>query len=153
DKVNELNVKVNLGRLYEVGSDITLTFEYAGPLATPEGGPLPDTRMAYVGPEQAYLFYASRWFPFHGYASDRATSETSITVPKGWSVAGHSDTQSAPAIGRDGRPTFTFVETKPTLPGSFAAGQFITRSIHSGGMQIDVFVLPGSEGRAQEFGQ
>ena len=153
DKVNDLNVKVNLGRLYEAGSEITLIFEYSGALATPEGGPLPDTRMAYIGPEQAYLFYASRWFPFHGYAADRATSEISITVPKGWTVAGHSATQIPPAVGKDGRPTFTFVETQPTLPGSFAAGQFITRTINSAGMQIDVFVLPGSEGRAQEFGQ
>jgi len=153
DKVNELNVKVNLGKLYEANSEIILTFDYSGPLATPEGGPLPDTRMAYVGPEQAYLFYGSRWFPFHGYASDRATSDISITVPKGWSVAGHSTNPVTSTTGKDGRPTFAFVETQPTLPGSFAAGQFITRTINSGGLQIDVFALPGSEARAQEFGQ
>src|SRR5256714_1594185 len=153
DKVNELNVKVNLGKLYEANSEITLTFDYSGPLATPEGGPLPDTRLAYVGPEQAYLFYASRWFPFHGYAADRATSEISITVPKNWTVAGHSSNPVTSTTGRDGRPTFTFVEAQPVLPGSFAAGQFITRTINSGGLQIDVFVLPGSENRAQEFGQ
>jgi aminopeptidase N len=153
DKVNELNVKVNLGKLYEANSEITLTFDYSGPLATPEGGPLPDTRLAYVGPEQAYLFYASRWFPFHGYAADRATSEISITVPKNWTVAGHSSNPVTSTTGKDGRPTFTFVEAQPVLPGSFAAGQFITRTINSGGLQIDVFVLPGSENRAQEFGQ
>jgi aminopeptidase N len=153
DKVNELNVKVNLGKLYEANAEIVLTFDYAGPLATPEGGPLPDTRLAYVGPEQAYLFYAARWFPFHGYASDRATSDISITVPKGWTVAGHSANPVTSTAGKDGRPTFTFVETQPVLPGSFAAGQFITRTINSGGLQIDVFALPGSEARAQEFGQ
>ncbi|MFL6274816.1 MAG: M1 family aminopeptidase [Blastocatellia bacterium] len=153
DKVNELNVKVNLGKLYEANSEITLTFEYSGPLATPEGGPLPDTRLAYVGPEQAYLFYAARWFPFHGYAADRATSDISITVPKTWTVAGHSSNPVTTTTGKDGRPTFTFVETQPVLPGSFAAGQFITRTINAGGLQIDVFVLPGSETRAQEFGQ
>ena len=75
DKVNELNVKVNLGRLYEPGSEVTLTFDYTGQLATPEGGPIPDKRMAYVGPEGSYLLYGARWFPFHGYASDLATSE------------------------------------------------------------------------------
>ena len=71
DRVNDLNVKINLGQLYQPGSEITLTFEYAGPLATPEGGPVPDRRLAYIGPEGSYLFYASRWFPFHGYAADR----------------------------------------------------------------------------------
>jgi aminopeptidase N len=153
DKVNEMNVRVNLEKIYPAGSDITLTFEYAGPLASPEGGPVPDTRLAYVGAEGSYLFYAARWFPFHGYAADRATSEISLTVPRGWTVAGHSVNPVAPVAGKDGRSTFTFVETQPVLPGSFAAGQFITRTINSAGMQIDLYVLPGSEARVQEFGQ
>jgi aminopeptidase N len=153
DRVNELNVKVNLGQLYQPGSEISLTFDYAGPLATPEGGPIADTRLAYVGPEGSYLFYAARWFPFHGYAADRATSEISLTVPGNWSVAGHSANPVTPVTNKDGRKTFTFVETQPVLPGSFAAGQFITRTINSGGMQLDLAVLPGSEGRLQEFGQ
>ena len=153
DRVNELNVKKNLGQLYQPGSEITLTFDYAGPLATPEGGPVPDRRLAYVGPEGSYLFYASRWFPFHGYAADRATSEISLTVPGNWLVAGHSANPVAPAPTKDGRKTFTFVETQPVLPGSFAAGQFINRTINSAGLQVDLFVLPGSESRINEFGQ
>src|ERR1051325_2437558 len=95
DRVNEMNVKINLGQLYQPGSELTLTFEYAGPLATPEGGPIPDTRLAYVGQEGAYLFYAARWFPFHGYAADRATSEINLTVPENWLVAGHSSSPVA----------------------------------------------------------
>lgn len=153
DRVNELNVKVNLGQLYPAGAEITLTFDYAGPLATPEGGPIADTRLAYVGPEGSYLFYAARWFPFHGYAADRATSEISMTVPGNWTVAGHSANPVTPVTNKDGRKSFTFVETQPVLPGSFAAGQFITRTINSGGIQLDLAVLPGSEGRLQEFGQ
>ncbi len=153
DRVNELNVKINLGQLYPAGSDITLTFDYAGPLATPEGGPIADTRLAYVGPEGSYLFYASRWFPFHGYAADRATSEINLTVPGTWTVAGHSANPVTPVTNKDGRKTFSFVETQPVLPGSFAAGQFINKTISSNGIQIDLSVLPGSEARIQEFGQ
>jgi len=153
DKVNEFNVKVNLGQLYPAGADITLTFDYAGPLATPEGGPIADTRLAYIGPEGSYLFYASRWFPFHGYAADRATSEIAVTVPGNWTVAGHSANPVVPVTNKDGRKTFTLVETQPVLPGSIAAGQFITKTINSSGLQLDLAVLPGSEGRLQEFGQ
>src|SRR5262249_41672691 len=153
DKVNENNVKINLEKVYTPGADVTLTFDYAGPLATPEGGPIPDTRLAYVGPEGSYLFYAARWFPFHGYAADRATSEISITAPGSWMVAGHSSNPVTPVTNKDGRKTFTFIETQPVLPGSFAAGQFITRTINSGGMQVDLYALPGSEARLQEFGQ
>jgi aminopeptidase N len=151
DRVNEQNVKVNLGQLYPAGAEITLTFDYAGALATPEGGPIPDLRLAYVGPEGSYLFYASRWFPFHGYAADRATSEITFTVPGNWTVAGHSSSPVVTAPTKDGRKSFTFVEAQPVLPGSFGAGQFITRTISSGGIQIDVNVLPGSEARAEEF--
>jgi aminopeptidase N len=152
DRVNELNVKINLGQLYTAGSEISLTFDYAGPLATPEGGPIPDTRLAYVGPEGSYLFYASRWFPFHGYAADRATSDISITVPANWMVAGHSANPVTPVTNKDGRKTFAFVETQPVLPGSFAAGQFINRTVNSGGVQVDLYALPGSEARLQEMG-
>ncbi|HEY7546037.1 MAG TPA: M1 family aminopeptidase, partial [Blastocatellia bacterium] len=185
DRVNDLNVKVNLGQLYSAGSEITLTFEYAGPLATPEGGPVPDRKLAYVGPEGSYLFYAARWFPFHGYASDRATSEITFIVPNNWTVTGHSavpvvtgspatipaatptaGAQSKPTgsqatasqpkpttAAKDNRKAFTFVETEPVLPGSYAAGPFITRTINSGGFQIDLNVLPGSEARIEEFGR
>lgn len=153
DRVNDLNVKINLGQLYPAGSEISLTFDYAGPLATPEGGPIADTRLAYVGPEGSYLFYAARWFPFHGYAADRATSEISVTVPATWLVAGHSASPVTAVATKDNRKTFTLVETQPVLPGSFAAGQFITRTINSGGMQIDVYVLPGSESRIEDIGK
>src|ERR1044071_122351 len=150
DRVNEFNVKINLGQLLNAGSEIALTFEYNGPLATPEGGPIADTRLAYIGPEGSYLFYASRWFPFHGYAADRATSEISLTVPGNWTVAGHSANPVTPVANKDGRKTFTFVETQPVLPGSFAAGQFISKTITSAGLQGELNVLPGSEGRLQE---
>jgi len=153
DKVSEFNLKINLGQLVAAGSSITLTIDYAGPLATPEGGPIADTRLAYIGPEGSYLFYASRWFPFHGYAADRATSDISLTVPGNWVVAGHSANPVTPVANKDGRKTFTFVETQPVLPGSFAAGQFITKTINASGIQLDLAVLPGSEARIQEFGQ
>src|SRR5215471_17400103 len=153
DRVNEFNVKVNLGQLYNAGSEITLTFDYSGALATPEGGPIADTRLAYIGPEGSYLFYASRWFPFHGYAADRATSDISLTVPGNWTVAGHSANPVVTTSTKDGRKTFQFVETQPVLPGTFAAGQFITKTINSSGLQLDLAVLPGSEAHIQEFGQ
>src|SRR5689334_21646555 len=133
DRVNEFNVKVNLGQLLNAGSEIALTFEYNGPLATPEGGPIADTQLAYIGPEGSYLFYASRWFPFHGYASDRSTSDIRLTVHGNWSVAGHSANPVTTVTGKDGRKTFTFVETQPVLPGFFAAGQFILKTINSTG--------------------
>ncbi|MGH9824203.1 MAG: M1 family aminopeptidase, partial [Blastocatellia bacterium] len=153
DKVNELNVKINLGQLYNAGSEITLTFDYDGQLATPEGGPIPDKRMAYIGPEGSYLTYPARWFPFHGYASDLATSEINVTVPENWTVVGHSDEPQAPPPVVKGKKTFSFVQKQPVMPGTLAAGQFINRSVTSAGISIDMNVYPGSDTRLNDFAQ
>ena len=59
---------------------VTLRFRWSGALVSPEGGPLATKRLAYVGPEGSYLLYASRWFPFHDYAADRATSVIPIAA-------------------------------------------------------------------------
>ena len=153
DKINELNIKIDLAKLYPAGSDITLSFEYEGQLATPEGGPLPEKRLAYIGPEVTYLFYAARWFPFHNYAADKATSDISLTAPDGWTVAGRSDLPVTPVTGKDGKRTFRFEVKTPDLPGSFAAGKFITRSVKTGEYTIDFYVQPGSESQIDTFGQ
>lgn len=151
DKVNELNVKINLGQLYQSGSEINLTFDYDGQLATPEGGPIPDKRMAYIGSEGSYLTYPARWFPFHAYAADLATSNISLTVPGNWTAIGHSDEPVTPTSTKDGKKVFTFVEKQPVLVGSLAAGPFINHSITSAGMSVDVNVLPGSDTRIDDF--
>ncbi len=87
DTLNELNVRIDLGQLVPAGTETTLTIDYAGQLVSAEGGPLPDKRLAYVGPEGAYLHYASRWFPFREYGADRATLELKLTMPSSWKLA------------------------------------------------------------------
>lgn len=100
DTLNELNVRIDLGQLVAAGTDVTVTIDYAGQLVTSEGGPLPDKRLAYVGPEGAYLHYASRWFPFREYGADRATMELKLTMPSSWKLAAHGEpfVQAPPAV-------------------------------------------------------
>lgn len=104
DRLDQVNVRVDLGKVMEAGSEIALIFDYAGELRTAEGGPIPDRRLAYVGPEGSYLFYASRWFPFHDYAADRATYEITLVTPPDLRLAGYSE-QAITA-----RPVSTVVE-------------------------------------------
>ena len=84
-------VRVDLGEVVPAGQPQTLRFRWAGALVTPEGGPLLTKRLAYVGADMSYLLYAGRWFPFHEYAADRATSDITVSVPDGYTVAGMSD--------------------------------------------------------------
>ena len=85
------NVRIDLGQVVPANQPVTIRIRWSGALTSPEGGPLANKRLAYVGPEGSYLMYASRWFPFHDYAADRATADITVIVPTGVQVGGISD--------------------------------------------------------------
>jgi tetratricopeptide (TPR) repeat protein len=148
------SVRVDLGQVVPANQPLTLRFRWSGALLTPEGGPLATRRLAYVGPEGSYLMYASRWFPFHDYAADRATSDITLIVPTGLQVAGTSDDAVAPqASPKDGATRFHFVHRQPVLIGNFAAGQYINRNLRFGNYEIQFYAKPGSEGRINGYAE
>jgi len=148
------SVRVDLGQVVPANQPITLRFRWSGALITPEGGPLATKRLAYVGPEGSYLMYASRWFPFHDYAADRATSDITLIVPTGLQVAGTSDDSVAPqASPKDGTTRFHFVHRQPVLIGNFAAGQYINRNLRFGSYEIQFYAKPGSESRINGYAE
>ena len=148
------SVRVDLGQVVPANQPITLRFRWSGALLSPEGGPLATRRLAYVGPEGSYLMYASRWFPFHDYAADRATSDITLIVPTGLQVAGTSDDPVLPqASPKDGATRFHFVHRQPVLIGNFAAGQYINRNLRFGNYEIQFYAKPGSEGRINGYAE
>lgn len=148
------SVRVDLGQVVPANQPLTLRFRWSGALLSPEGGPLATRRLAYVGPEGCYLMYASRWFPFHDYAADRATSDITLIVPTGLQVAGTSDDPVTPqASPKDGSTRFHFVHRQPVLIGNFAAGQYINRNLRFGNYEIQFYAKPGSEGRINGYAE
>jgi aminopeptidase N len=169
------HVRVDLGEVVAAGQPQTLRFRWSGALVTPEGGPLLTKRLAYVGSDMAYLMYAARWFPFHEYAADRATSDITITVPADYLVAGASDEPVAelpgvqslpPSVEASGRTTssragqgssglhsYRFITRQPSLVGSFAAGRFLTRTLRMSGYEISFYVQPGNESFIEPYAQ
>jgi tetratricopeptide (TPR) repeat protein len=146
------NVRIDLGEIAAAGTSVTLRFKYAGALITPEGGPLNNKKLASVNSTVSYLMYAGRWFPFHDYAADRATSEIFISVPSGETVVGYSDepvTQTAVA----GNARFRFINSKPALIGNFAAGKFINQSRKFGSFDLQFYTQPGGGARTNEFAE
>ena len=98
--------------------------------------------------------YASRWFPFHDYAADRATSDITLIVPTGLQVAGTSDDPITPqASPKDGSTRYHFVHRQPVLIGNFAAGQYINRNLRFGRYEIQFYAKPGSEGRINSYAE
>jgi tetratricopeptide (TPR) repeat protein len=150
DNRENMNVRVDLGAVVPAKEPVTLVFEYEGALESAQGGPISNARLAYVGDQGSYLFYAARWFPFHEYAADRATYAINLKVPKGVLVAGYSEQPSAPIPITDQKTkeeftTYSFVCSKPVLPGNFAAGKYIIRSSDHGGFTVDFYVKAGDE--------
>src|SRR5437773_6425283 len=147
------NVRIDLGQVVPAGQPITLRIRWSGALATPEGGPLANKRLAYIGPEGSYLMYASRWFPFHDYAADRATSDITVIVPTGVQVGGISDEPVTPQVDKSGTTRFRFVNKQPVLVGNFIAGQYVVKSLRFGRYELQFFVKPGSENRVSAYGE
>jgi len=148
------SVRLDLGEVLPANQPITLRLRWSGALLSPEGGPLATRRLAYVGPEGSYLMYASRWFPFHDYAADRATSDITIIVPSGLQVAGTSDDAVVPQQSpKEGATRFRFVHRQPVLIGNFAAGQYINKTLRFGNYEIQFYAKPGSESRIDGYAE
>jgi aminopeptidase N len=148
------NVRVDLGQVVPAGQPVTIRIRWGGALTSPEGGPLANKRLAYVGPQGSYLMYASRWFPFHDYAADRATSDITVIVPTGMQVGGTSDEPVNPQVdAKNGTTRFRFVNKQPVLVGNFVAGQYVAKSLRFGKYEIQFFVKPGSESRISNYGE
>ena len=147
------NVRVDLGEVVPANTPVTLRFKWSGALVTAEGGPLVTRRLAYVGNEGSYLMYAARWFPFHDYAADRATSDITVIVPTGFQVAGSSDEAPTQTPGAAGTTRYRFVHRQPALIGNIAAGRYVTRTLKIGGYELQFFVQPGSEARVERFAE
>lgn len=142
------SVKIDLGDTVLKGTNITLRFKYSGVLATAQGGPLLTKRLAYVGERNGYLMYAARWFPFHDYAADLATSDISVTVPGGLNLVGFSD---APVSQIGGK--YRFVRTKDGLVGNFAYGKYATKSLRFGEYEIQFNTQTVSDTMIAEYGE
>ncbi|MFL6373995.1 MAG: M1 family aminopeptidase [Pyrinomonadaceae bacterium] len=141
------HVRIDLGQDVPKGTPVTLRFKYSGVLDTAAGGPLLNKRLAFAG-EQGYLMYAARWFPFHDYAADPATSDITISIPAGYQVVGFSDSAVSNTGGK-----YHFVSTTPSLPGNFAWGKFTARPMHLGDWELQFYAKPGADQVIGNYGE
>ena len=142
------SVKVDLGEVISKGTPVTLRFKYGGVLVSPSGGPLLTKRLAYVGTNDGYLMYAARWFPFHEYAADQATSDISIAVPGGFQIVGFSDTPVSQTGGK-----YRFVRTASGLVGNFAYGKYINKTLRFGEYELQFYTKVGNDAQVAAYGE
>jgi len=136
----------------------TLTFEYEGEIENADDSPVPGLKLAYIGDDTSYLLYAGRWFPVSGYGLNRFTSTISVTVPAHMLVIGSgkstvTDNPPSKKPNSNGLPTktFTFVDEKPSFPGTIVAGIFQEYKSDEAGMDLHIFFKPDHQKLAPEY--
>jgi hypothetical protein len=151
-------VRVPLPAGLSKDASTTLTFEYDGTLENADNSPVPGLKLAYIGDDSSYLFYAGRWFPVSGYGINRFTSTISLTVPAHMLVigSGKATTRDAPASKKPNASvlptkTFTFVSVKPSFPGSIVAGVFQEYKSDDAGLDLHVFFKPTHQSLAPAY--
>ena len=143
------SIRVDLGEMVTKGTPVTLRFKYSGILVTPSGGPLLTKRLAYVGANNGYLMYAARWFPFHEYAADQATSDITISIPPNFQLVGFSDQPVTQTAGK-----YRFIRTKSGLVGNFAYDQYTNRNMRSGEYELQFYSRPAEDAKIiAEYGE
>jgi hypothetical protein len=151
-------VRVPLPAGLSKDASTTLTFEYEGQLETGDNGPVPGLKLAYIGDDTSYLFYAGRWFPVSGYGLNRFTSTISVTVPAHMLVIGSGKVTSSDVVAPKNptasvlpTKTFTFTSTKPSFPGTIIAGVFQEYKSDEAGMDLHVYFKPTHQSLAPAY--
>jgi hypothetical protein len=92
--------------------------------------------------------YAGRWFPFHNYAADQATSDITISLPTGFQVVGFSDTPVTQSGGR-----YHFVQSKPALVGNIAYGRYTNKNLRFGEYELQFYTKTGNDQMVASYGE
>ncbi len=142
------SVRIDFGEVITKGTPVTLRFRYGGVLNSPSGGPLLTKKLASVGAKDGYLMYAARWFPFHNYAADQATSDISISLPTGFQIVGFSDSAVTNAGGK-----YRFVQSKPALIGNFAYGKYTSKILRFGDYELQFYTRIGNDALVSAYGE
>jgi aminopeptidase N len=146
-----LNLAVDFLNPQVQGKATSITVKYRGTLASADGSPVENLKLAYVGPEGSYLLYAGRWFPVSEYGVGRFAADMQITVPSDETVIA-SGRASMP-VREAGRVTYTYQYDQPSFPGTVIAGLYVAQPATAVGADITLYMKPGHESFAASYGE
>jgi tetratricopeptide (TPR) repeat protein len=154
----DFTIRVPLPAGLSKDASTTLIFEYEGQLENADNSPVPGLKLAHIGDDTSFLFYAGRWFPVIGYGLNRFTSTISVTVPahmlvigSGKATAGEAAAPKKPTASVLPTKTFTFVSNKPSFPGTIVAGIFQEYKSDEAGLDLHVFFKPTHQSQAAAY--
>jgi hypothetical protein len=156
DNNSPLLVTVELPGAATPGKQITLTFEYNGPVSSADDSPTRGVRFASVDKTSAYLLLPARWFPLTNFPSNRYTGTFNVIVPSTFTVAGTGKADppvAHPGIGGAGsQSSYVFHCEKPGPVGSFVAGNLQLSPVSAQGDQFAFYTSPAHASTAGAYG-
>jgi aminopeptidase N len=149
-------VNVDLGESATPGKQVSVTFEYSGPVSSEDDSPTKGLRFANIDKTSAYFLQPARWFPLTDFPTNRYTGTFKIVVPDTFAVAGTGET-SAPtmtaAVGKDvpAQATYIFKCATPGQNGSFVAGSLQLTPVQVEGYDVAVYAPKAQEQTANPY--
>jgi Peptidase family M1 domain/TPR repeat len=146
DNNSPLLLTVALPSTATPGKQVTLTFEYSGPVSSEEDSPTRGVRFASVEKTAAYLLLPARWFPLTDYPSNRYTGKFNLIVPNTFAVAGTGKADPPtmqPGIGgAPNQASYVFHCDQAGPNGSFVAGSLQLSPAPTEGYQFSFYTPP-----------
>lgn len=139
------------------GKQITVTFEYNGPVSSAEDSPTKGVRFASVDKTAAYLLLPARWFPLTNFPSNRYTGTFNVIVPSSFTVAGTGKaeppvTHPGIGVGAESQSSYVFHCQQPGPVGSFVAGNLQLSPVSAQGDQFAFYTSPAHASTAAPYG-
>ncbi len=157
DNNSPLLLTVELPGAATPGKQITLTFEYSGPVSSADDSPTRGVRFASVDKTSAYLLLPARWFPLTDFPSNRYTATFNIIVPSTFTVAGTGKADPAVAhpgigVGAQSQSSYVFHCDQAGPVGSFVAGNLQLSPVSAQGDQFSFYTPPSQASTAGAYG-
>jgi aminopeptidase N len=156
DNNDPLYLSVGLPETATPGKQVSVTFEYNGPISNEEDSPTKGVRFGSIDKTSAYLLLPARWFPLTDFPSNRYTGTFKIIVPESFVVVGTGTAQApktTPGIGK-GLPNqseYVFKSDRPAPVGTFVAGALQLSPVQTEGYQFSVYTPPAQASTATAY--
>jgi predicted negative regulator of RcsB-dependent stress response len=155
DKTYPLMLTVGLLEPATPGKQVTLIFEYGGPVSSEEDSPTKGVRFASVDKTSAYLLLPARWFPLTNFPSNRYTGTFKLVVPDTFAVVGTGRADSptlTPAVGKfPAQASYVFHCDEAAPVGTFVAGKLQLSPVQAEGVSVAVYTPPAQATTATAY--
>ncbi len=155
DNNDPVYLTVGLPETATPGKQVSVTFEYNGPISNEEDSPTRGVRFGSIDKTSAYLLLPARWFPLTDFPSNRYTGTFRIIVPESFVVVGTGTAESPksmPGLGKGpGQSEYLFKSDRPAPVGTFVAGPLQLSPVQTEGYQFSVYTQPAQASTATAY--